>query len=274
MVFATAYGRYRGGKGYNQAVALARLGASVTMVGAVGDDDFGHDLLDALAREDIDSTRVAVRDDTPTAVAVPLITPDGDVGFAHHRGANATVTVADVADLPDSDVLVLQGEIPMAANLAAARQASERGMTVQLNPAPVTEVPQALAALADVLVPNELEAATLLGLDPDQALDGRAAAQRLAGGERAAVVTMGARGAAWAAGGRGGVVEPPRVEARDATAAGDSFCAALAVRLASGSDWPEAVAYACAAGAHAVTVAGAEPSLPSAADVQRLLQRT
>ena len=120
MVFAESFSRFRGGKGYNQAVTLARLGAEVAMVAAVGDDEHGRDMREALVREGIDAGRVAVRTGGATAVAVPIITPDGDVAFVQYQGANATLSAVDVANLPEADVLVLQGEVPIAAGLAAA----------------------------------------------------------------------------------------------------------------------------------------------------------
>ena len=142
-----------------------------------------------------------------------------------------------------------------------------------LNPAPVHGVDRALMQAADVVIPNEVEAAALLGLPTDGLLEGQAAADALAQTGVAAVVTLGSRGAAWSAGGDRGQAGPPRIDAVDATAAGDSFCAALALARVEGQSWEEAVRFACAAGAHAATIAGAEPSLPTRHDVERLLRQ-
>ncbi|WP_370326925.1 ribokinase [Euzebya sp.] len=270
VILATAFGRYRGGKGYNQAVAAARMGAEVVMVGAVGDDDFGRAFLTALDAEGVDASRVVVLDGVATAVAVPLVTPDGDVGFVQYQGANRQLDAAVAADLPDCDALLLQGEIQAPVSLAAARAVRSRGGRVVLNPAPVHDISDELATTATVITPNEVEAAALLGRDAAD-LDGEAAARALVTDQRAAVVTLGARGAAWADGSRSGAVAPPGVEAIDATAAGDSFNAALAIALAEGQGYADALRFATAAGAHATTIRGAEPALPTRADVEALL---
>jgi ribokinase len=275
VVLATRFGQFRGGKGFNQAVAAARLGAEVVMVGAVGDDDFGRGFLRAFEAEGVDASRVAVIADEATAVAVPMITPDGDVGFVQHQGANRRVAAEAAGDLPACDALLLQGEVPAAPPPATARLVAGRGGRVVLNPAPVHDITPALAEAATVITPNEVEAAALLGMGAGAAdggaLDGEAAARALVTATRHGIVTLGARGAAWADGTRSGTVAPPRVEAVDATAAGDSFTAALAVALCEGADYSQALAFATAAGAHAATIRGAEPALPRRSDVERLL---
>lgn len=268
VVIAEAFGEYRGGKGYNQAVALSRLGAEVAMVGALGRDAHGDGFVAALGREGVDATRIVRLHGTRTSVAVPLITPDGDVGFVQYPGANHQLAVAHCADLPDCDVLLLQGEVPANTSVHVARIIRDRGGIVVLNPAPQHDVPAELVDAATVVVPNEVEARALIGADRE----GVAAAEALRTGGRTAVVTLGARGAAWAdTDGTSGHVTAPEVDAVDATGAGDSFCAALGLRLAEGATTPDAVAFACAAGAHAATVAGAEPGLPTRADAEKLL---
>lgn len=271
VIIATEFGEYRGGKGYNQAVALARMGASVTMVGCVGDDDRGAAILAALDAEGVDRTRVLTQRGIPTGIAVPIITPDGDVAFVHHPGTNRRVSPEHTADLPDCDVLCVQGEVPAAASEAAAQRVRNRGGHVVVNPAPVHDITPGLRDLATVLVPNEIEARALLGdvVAPDAG--GPELAGALSGAGRTAVVTMGAAGAAWATPDESGIATPPTITAVDATGAGDSFCAALALRLGEGAEMDAAVTFACAAGAHAATVAGAEPGLPTRADVQALL---
>jgi len=272
VIVATDHVRYRGGKGYNQAVALARLGADVTFVGAVGDDANGDDFLAALDREGIDAGRVVQLRGCPTAVAVPLVTPDGDVSFVQYPGANWQLSRAHAADLPDCDLLLLQGEVTAGASEQAATVIAKRGGMVLLNPAPVHEITAGLLASATVICPNEVEARGLLQRDGRAApADDRELAAASTEGARAAVVTLGARGAAWARGEDGGVAAPPKVNAVDATGAGDSFCAALGVTLAEGADYPEAVAFACAAGALSTTRDGAEPGLPHRRDVEAFL---
>lgn len=267
VVVATAFGAYRGGKGYNQAVALARLGAQVAMVGAVGADDHGDEFLLALRREGVDAERVVQLRGASTSLAVPLITPDGDVAFVQYPGVNRQLAPAHCAELPDTDVLLLQGEVPSATSLKAAEVIRRRGGLVVLNPAPMHDMPTELVEAASVIVPNEVEARALTGGD----LAGVAAAEALRTDSRAAVVTLGSKGAAWADAEGSGEMMPPTVDAIDATGAGDSFCAALGLALAEGAALPDAVRFACAAGAHAATIRGAEPGLPTRADVEALL---
>jgi len=277
VIVATSFGTFRGGKGYNQAVALARLGAAVTFVGAVGSDAYGDAFLAALDREGVDAGRVVQLRGVSTGVAAPLITPDGDVGFVQYPGANTQLAPAVAAELPDCDLLLLQGEVPAPTSAAAARVIARRGGIVVLNPAPVHDITPELLGLATVLCPNEVEARALAALDPrsgDPAgdADGPALASTLARPGRAAVVTLGAAGAAWHEGDDAGTVAPPSVEAVDATGAGDAFCAALAIALAEGGSYPDAVAFGCAAGALAATREGAEPGLPQRAEVTRLME--
>lgn len=269
VVVADAFGAYRGGKGYNQAVALARLGAQVTMIGAVGADAYGDGFLDALAREGIDAGRVVQLRGTSTAIAVPLITPDGDAAFVQYPGANRQLAPAHCADLPDCDVLLLQGEVNAVTSEHAGRIIRRRGGIVLLRPTPVAEVTRELLDVATVVVASETEARTLLNVE-----DGRDAielAEALHTPERAAAVRVTPLEAAWASDDESGFVTGPPVTVTDATGAGDSFCAGLAVALAEGAGFEAAVRFATAASAHTCTVAGAEPSLPARWQVEALL---
>ena len=272
IVVADAFGQYLGGKGYNQAVALARLGAEVTMVGAVGADAYGDAFIESLQKEGIDSGRVVQLRGAATAVAVPVVTPDGEAGFVHHPGANRQLSPAHCADLPDCDVLLLQGEANVVASEQAARVIRRRGGVVLLKPAPVTEITPTLLESTTVVVPNEVEARALAA-DLGAVAGGGAVelARALATEGRDAVVTLASRGAAYCSGDEADLVAPPAVTPVDTTSASDAFCAALAVRLAEGASFADAVRFACAAGAHAVTVRGAEPSLPTRAQVEALL---
>jgi ribokinase len=271
VILATSFGAYRGGKGYNQAVALARLGADVTMIGAVGTDSYGDQFIAALEREGIDTARMVRLEDIHTSVAVPIVTPDGDVGFVHSQGANGRLLPEHCQNLPDADIVLLQGEVPLETSLDVAQRAARAGMRIMLNPAPVHNVTQELLELATVICPNEVEARELTGSESVEARDAGALADRLATAGRLAVVTIGARGAVWSDGTATGHASPPRITAVDATGAGDSFCAALALALIEGQPLAEAVRFACAAGAHAATVRGAEPGLPTRAQVESLL---
>lgn len=271
LVVATEHAAFRGGKGYNQAIALARMRARVAMVGAVGIDAYGTGFLEALASEGVDAGRVVQMRGTPTGLAVPLITPDGAVSFVQYPGANRYLAPAHCAELPDCDVLMLQGEVSPATSQCAARVIAGRGGIVLLRPAPAQDIDPTLLETATVVVGNEVELVTMLG----RQASGEELAAALAAGERGVVVTLGAAGAAWATPwGETGFTAAPPVTAVDSTASGASFDAALAVALAEGAGYPEATRMACAAGAQAATVRGAEPSLPTREQVEALLAST
>jgi ribokinase len=273
VIIADSFGRFRGGKGYNQAVALARLGADVTMIGAVGDDAFGDEFMASLEREGVDSSRMQRLTHTYTSVAVPLVTPDGDVGFVHAPGANHELFGERVPDMPACDILFVQGEVPAETSVAAGRSVKRHGGIVFLNPAPVHHVTDELLSVADVLCPNEVEATGLARGATVSEDDLKDLAEGLSGSDRTVVITLGSRGAAYLQHGAFGIVRPPVIDAVDATGAGDSFCAALGLALAEGGSIDNAVRFACAAGAHAATVRGAEPGLPTRRQVESLLVR-
>lgn len=277
LVVAQEFAAFRGGKGYNQAVALARLGAQVTMVGAVGADEHGESFLRALETEGIDAGRVVRMRGTPTGVAVPLVTPDGRAAFVQYPGANRYLAPAHCVDLPDCDVLMLQGEISRATSQYAAKVIGSRGDLVMLRPTALDSASSELLSAAGVLVGNEAELGAALGeaapgeTAEGEAADGEALAEALSTPDRGAVVTLDETGAAWAAAGSSGLVSAPQVRAVDITACGASFDAALAIALAEGAGFEDAVAFACAAGAHTARIVGAEPSLPTRAQVEALL---
>jgi ribokinase len=273
VILATSFGTYRGGKGYNQAVALARLGADVTMIGALGKDTYGDEFIAALEREGIDTARMVRLDDIHTSVAVPIVTPDGDVGFVHAQGANGRLRPGHCQDLPAADIILIQGEIPPETSFDVAQRARRAEARVFLNPAPVHEMTPELLEIATIICPNEVEALALTGLRPGDVDDPVRLADQLAKDGRLAVVTVGARGAVWSDGSNTGHASPPQIVAVDATGAGDSFCAALALAIVESQPTDEAVRFACAAGAHAATVRGAEPGLPTRAQVESLLAR-
>ena len=267
LVLAQEFGAFRGGKGYNQAVALARLGAHVTMIGAVGFDEYGESFLSALADEGIDAGRVVQIRGTSTGIAVPLITPDGRATFVQYPGANRYLAPAHCAEMPDCDVLMLQGEVSAGTSQYAARVIRKRDKLVTLRPTAVEASAPELLETAGLLVGNQAELVTAL----EQRLEGEALVRALATDSRGAVLTLDAEGAAWANAEGSGFVAAPEVNAVDTTASGASFDAALAVALAEGKPYPDAVAFACAAGAYTATVRGAEPSLPTRSQVEATL---
>ena len=261
-----------GGKGANQAVAAARLGASVAMVGRVGPDDAGRRLRAALTGAGVDDHAVRTVD-TPTGVALITVADDGENTIVVSPGANAEVSAADVGAhaglLEAAAVCLLQFEIPAAAVAAAARHA---GGVVVVNPAPARPLDDALLAATTVLVPNRGELASLVGGPPARDLDAVAAQARdLARRGVAVVVTLGPDGAVVVDGARVTAVAAPAVEPVDTTAAGDAFCGALAGALAGGADVVDATRWAVPAGTCATRSHGAQRSLPTRAQVQALM---
>jgi ribokinase len=270
-ISATSYRTAAGGKGLNQAVSAARQGASTVMVAAVGSDGSGATLLDVLDHDRIDRSRVRSVPDVATGVALITVAADGANVIVIAAGANGTVSPAqlDGFEWAPGDVALCQLEIPLAtveATLAAARAA---GATTVLNPAPAPgPLPASLLALVDVLTPNEGEA---LSLSP--AGSPILAAQALAATSGGAViVTLGEAGSLLVADGADPVEIPAfPVAAVDTTAAGDSYCGALAAALVGGASLADAVRRASAAGSLATTREGAVPSIPTAAEVDALL---
>jgi ribokinase len=249
-----------GGKGANQAVAAARLGAEVAFVGRVGADDAGRRLRDGLAAEGVDVAHVRVDPQAPTGMALIAVDRAGENTIVVSSGANARVSAADVDAARDAlsgaAVTLVQHEVPEAA-VAAALAAG--GGTVVLNPAPA----RPLVADVDVLVPNrgELEALAGRSGDPVELARGLDAA-------RAVVVTLGSEGAVVIEGERVERVPARRVDVVDTTGAGDAFCGALAQALDGGAELVEAARFATRAAAASVTHPGAQAGLPRLADLR------
>jgi ribokinase len=267
-----------GGKGANQAVAAARLGAEVYMAGCVGGDDFGRRLIDALHAEGVDADGVRVVPGAPTGLAMITVDPAGENLITVSPGANDEVSGDDAAAaLSDgADVLVISAEIPVPAIRAALAPAGKNACDPApcriLNLAPVPpadEVAALLAAGPDWLVVNESEASAILGKPVDTLAAAETAAADLAAACAGhAVVTVGARGAVLAGPTVDSLAIPGfHVEAVDTVGAGDTFVGALAVALAAGVPAAEAIRAAAAAAAVAVTSSGAQAAMPRPADV-------
>jgi ribokinase len=259
-VLGSDFAQHPGGKGLNQAVAAARAGASVAFVAAVGDDDAGLTLRSIAEQDGIDVSAVVVAAGVATGRALITVDERGENSIVVIPGANST---ASVSSLPSATVVLAQLEVPVETVVAAFTAARAAGSRTVLNPAPVPNegLPAELLALCDVVVPNEHELDLLGGVD-----------RLLAGGVGAVVVTRGASGVTvteamdaitWS-------IAAFDVEPVDTTGAGDAFCGTLACRLATGADLHSAVRSAAAAGALATTVPGAVPSLPVAAEIDRL----
>jgi ribokinase len=262
------FATFPGGKGANQAVAAARLGAPVRMIGRVGVDAFGDALLATLAADGVDTAHISRDHKAATGVALITVNAEGQNTIVVASGANFRVTPEDVssaeADFESAAVVVAQLECPLPAVGRAVKLARAHGAQVVLNPAPappppLRSLPPELLAGVDYLIPNQNELALLTGLD-----DVREAARALrASGVRCVVVTLGEAGVL-VLDEAGEVALPAHsVQVADTTAAGDAFVGAFATALLQGRSAREAARWGNAAGAAAVTRAGAQPSLPT-----------
>jgi len=273
-----------GGKGANQAVAVARLGAHVSMVGRVGRDTFAGPLLDNLAAAGVDHTFVIQDPEAATGVALIVVDDAGQNSIVVASGANMRLSPADVdgaeAAIAGADALLLQLESPLETVTRAAKVARTHGVKVILNPAPARPLPGALLSLVDVLIPNESETALLTRLPVSAQAEAEAAATALlALGVGTVILTLGERGALLAReeGARPELAEGAEhfpgfdVTPVDTTAAGDAFVGGFAVALAEGQTLAEAVRWGNGAGALATTKLGAQPSLPTRRAVEKLL---
>ncbi|MDN7866343.1 ribokinase [Burkholderia multivorans] len=269
-----AFAQAAGGKGGNQAVAAARLGAQVAMIGCVGADAHGAALRAGLEAEGIDCAGLATSVSAPTGVALIVVDDGSQNAIVIVAGGNGEVTPETVArheaTLACADVLICQLETPPDTVRAALAAGRRLGRTVVLNPAPaVAPLPADWLALVDYLIPNELEAAALTGRPVRDAADAEVAARALqARGARNVLITLGERGVlALTADGIARHYPAPVVRAVDTTAAGDTFIGGFAARLAAGAEVDAAIRFAQRAAALSVTRAGAQPSIPTLAEL-------
>ena len=264
-----------GGKGANQAVAAARLGAEVSMIGCVGNDAYGEALRGALLAERIDCQAVSTVDGS-SGVALIVVDDSSQNSIVIVPGANGALT-AEAIDRFDSviqaaDVLICQLEVPDVSVGHALKRGRELGKTVILNPAPASRpLPSDWYASIDYLIPNESEASALSGLAVDSLETAQAAATCLiALGAGKVIITLGAQGSLFADGQRFEHFPAPAVKAVDTTAAGDTFVGGFAAALAAGKDEAQAIRFGQVAAALSVTRAGAQPSIPFLSEVQAL----
>jgi len=277
-VVGTRFFTTPGGKGANQAVAAARLGASVRMVGRVGADIFGPQLVEGLRAEGIDVSGVGTDPGTSSGIAVINIDQTAQNQIIQVPGANHTCGPAEVEQvkvaLEGASALMLQMELPVQVTLEAARLAARRGVPVVFDPAPPVPFPSEMFRLVSYLTPNETEAEALVGFPVTEPESAEKAARRLLErGVPHVLVKMGAQGAFLAT--RDTMQHYPAipVKAVDTVAAGDAFNAGLAVALSEGRPLKEAVWWAVAAGAIAVTKPGAQTSMPHRQEVEALLKK-
>jgi ribokinase len=266
---------FPGGKGANQAVAAAKLGAATTLIGRIGKDAFGQELTTFLAAQGVDLSFVKDTPEAHTGTAI-ITVADADNTIIVVAGANALVSREDVAMpvLAKSDIAVSQFEIPQPTITAFFERARAAGATTILNPAPAQKIDNELLDLVDILVLNETELGFLTGRelhdsdDHDRFID---SARSLAGGDRIICITLGKRGALALVGSEPLMVPGRQVRAIDTTGAGDCFVGALAAQLAGGSNLRSAIGYANVAASICVQRMGAAPSMPTSQEVARTL---
>lgn len=266
-----------GGKGSNQAIAAARLGAETSFVGKVGADRYGDDAVELWESEGVDATHASRATGTHTGVAFIMVNEEGENEITVAPGANDALDPDAIAAARDviegSDCLLLQLEIPDEPLIAAAEIASDAGVPVILNPAPARELPASLLENVTYLTPNESEALILTGRDPDTDVSHEDLTAELIGlGAETVVLTQGAAGALLVTDTGMTSVDAPSVPVADTTGAGDAFNGAFAVALGEGKPLAEAVQFACRAGALEVTEAEVIPGLPEREDVDAMAE--
>jgi ribokinase len=267
-----------GGKGANQAVAAARLGISTQIVGRLGNDDFGRQLLRHLQAAGVQTDGVLVDETTSSGVAVITVDDAGENNIIIIGGANGRLNETDVerlrSRLPGAAALLMQLEIPMATVQLAAQAAHSAGVPVILDPAPAQDIPDELYPLIDIITPNQLEASQLVGFPVDgQEAARQASAELQQRGISTVIVKLGDRGVFCATAEETFFVPAFSIQAVDTVAAGDAFNGALAVALAEGRLLREAVVWGAAAGALSATKAGAQPSLPDRETFEAFLKQ-
>ncbi len=264
-----------GGKGANQAVAAARLGAKTTFIGKVGNDQQGEFMIKALKQEEIDISGIKVEPATGTGTADILLNEAGQNCIIVYGGANQTLTVADLAGLDQqiaaSDFVVAQFETPQAATIAAFKLAKAAGKMTILNPAPASEILPELLSLTDIIIPNESENQRITGIEITDLNSMKKSAAKFADlGISRTIITLGSQGVFYAAGNRTAQLAAFKVKTVDPTAAGDTFIGAFVAKLSpTMENFTEAINYAQKASALTVQHLGAQVSIPTVAQVNQ-----
>lgn len=261
-----------GGKGANQAVAALRAGAEVRFLAKLGRDSMGEELKAYLEGLGLPGECIMTHDTAPTGTALILVDQKGRNLIGVAPGANRTLTEQEVISFKDlfcwGELLLCQLEVPVAAVVTSLRMAKENGMKTMLNPAPVTELPEEVLQLVDVITPNQEEATALTGL-----ANAQEAARKLSSmGPSQVILTLGERGVLCLKEGESCYLPSYKVNAVDTTGCGDAFNGALACALAEGRELDESLRFAIAAGALAATVKGAQNAMPSREEIMRLMK--
>lgn len=268
-----------GGKAANQAVAIAKLGVPVSLVGQVGNDTFGQTLIASLQSSGVNTDGITVNSQSYSGVASIVVDQHGANTIACAGGANNLVREAEIEQfkklLPQGKIVLLELGIPIATVLTAAREAKAHDCLLILDPAPaIANFPKELFSLADIMTPNEVEASQLVGFTVDGVTTARQAAYTLHQmGVKNVIITLGSQGALYSNQLESHWIKPIDVPVVDTVAAGDAFNGALAVALASGKELKEATQWATVGGALAVTKNGAQASLPHKESFQQLLNQ-
>lgn len=262
-----------GGKGANQAVAIARMGHKVIFAAAVGEDMFGDEAIARYRQYGVDTSYI-VRKKTPSGIALIMVDAAAQNSISVALGANSELSIADVMPALDliepNDIVLMQLEIPMETVAACVAVAAAKGARVVLNPAPAAEVSADVLSKLYLITPNQTEAETLTGIEVRDEQSARAAAEALrAKGVERVIITMGGDGALLDDGGRVEMVPAFRVNAVDTTAAGDVYNGAICAALAEGCSLRDAMIFGSKASAISVTRIGAQPSIPTREEVDK-----
>ena len=273
---ANKYYTNAGGKGANQAVAIAKLGGNVSMIGKVGSDAYGKYMKDNLASFGVDVTHVSVAEGN-SGVAM-IIVVDGDNRIILDAGANGKVTCKDayegLKNAKSGDILVMQLEVPLEVVTYAAKIAKEKGMIVILNPAPAVELPVELLQNVDIITPNESETQILTGISVDSEVELALAVKHFyQRGIKNVIITLGSRGSMVSYGNNIDLIESRKVKAVDTTSAGDTYVGAVTVKLDNGADIVSACRFASVASSITVTREGAAQSIPTVSEVEEVMTK-
>lgn len=265
-----------GGKGANQAVAAARAGGRVAFVNRVGDDVFGSQTIPRLSEDGIDTANISIDPDSPSGVALIMVSSTGENSIAVAPGANGKLAPDDIQNARDcfkeANLLLVQLEVPMETVAAAVELAAENSVQVILNPAPANEIPSEVLEKVNIITPNETETELLTGIEVIDEQSARKAANALHHqGVDTVIITRGSEGAFVSDGNEAFSVPAFSQQVVDTTAAGDVFNGTLSVALVEGRPLREAVAFACAAAGISTTILGAQPSIPDRVKIDELM---